>query len=122
MRMETLADPWILWVDELGLADVPRVGAKNASCGEVLATGRSLGEKIRKGAARVICTSHAAVVVSRERGRDAGIATGPAPAVKENSHGRLSFPSASGRILPVKTDGGRRSATRSHPPTARTRA
>ena len=28
--------PYVLWLDELGVADVPRVGGKNASLGELI--------------------------------------------------------------------------------------
>ncbi len=30
-----MTDPWILWLDDLGFTDVPRVGGKNASLGEM---------------------------------------------------------------------------------------
>jgi pyruvate,water dikinase len=30
-----MTDSWILWFDDLGLAEVPRVGGKNASLGEM---------------------------------------------------------------------------------------
>ncbi len=30
-----MTDPWILWFDDLGITDVPRVGGKNASLGEM---------------------------------------------------------------------------------------
>ena len=65
-----MSDTWIRWFDELGLGDVPRVGGKNASLGELRRALGPLGVNVPDGFAT---TADAYRAFTREAGLDAVI-------------------------------------------------
>ena len=46
---ESIRQPLVLWFDELGIDDVPRVGGKNASLGEMVQALAAEGVKVPGG-------------------------------------------------------------------------